>query len=402
MKKEEQPKKRLSWYWRILIITGAVIVAGIPLAYVPGLGNRYAEKVYPKLYSVEARITDKVPFALGELLMYVSAVIVAATVVISVVFGIAAIVRAVRRKKTTGAESGAEEEPRKMRGAGFYRMYMKVFLVLTVIGLWLYVFQWWLPYHDYVLGEKKHLRDFTVEDLEKARNAIVERINEAIKKVPRDAEGKIIYPTEEQEQRVIAESMRKLAGTYPRLAGFYAKPKAAWCSDVLDWMGIGGYTYPYTMELTYNKYVDPLYRYSLLTHETAHNKGYYKENEANFLSFLAAYLSDDPLMCYSGCVDGFLEVDEDYYAALRSLYGEEKAKEIYLAQPQIDETIVSDQADAREVADQAYAADDHPLEQYSDTAADIAEEGWDTQEQLIRDVGYHDVVYLIAEYFAER
>ena len=384
-----QSKRRIGLYWKILAVVGIVMVIGVVLAYVPGFGNRYAEKVYPKLYRVIAPVTNCFSFTLGEILMYAAAVIVAVTVVLLLIFGGIALYRKLRAK---GPMTG---------GARFLRVYMKCFLAIVVLGLWLFIFHWWIPYHDYVLGVKEHRRAFTLEEIQTARNNIVKRLNETITKVPRGEDGKILYPDSSQRFAVIREALRGLAADYPRFEGYIAEPKSAICSDVLDWMNIGGFTYPYSMEATYNKYISDFYYYTLIAHEIAHNKGYYKENEAEFLGFLACYTSDDPLMVSAGCYYAFFDIDEYYVGVLYELYDEEKAWEIYNAQPKMSDLAVEDAVAAVEAAEEAYNADDHPLQEYSEVASDAADIGWETQAELIENNSYADVVYLIVEYFSD-
>ena len=62
-------------------------------------------------------------------------------------------------------------------------------------------------------------------------------------------------------------------------------------------------------------------------------------------------------------------------------------------------SIYLDEMDAIESAEEAYAADDHPLQEYSDTAADVAETGWETQERISAENYYDDGTRLIMDYF---
>ena len=95
-------------------------------------------------------------------------------------------------------------------------------------------------------------------------------------------------------------------------------------------------------------------------------------------------------------------MDDYYYGALLQKYGgnEQAAAEEYFLQPQPLPVVYEDAKEAQEVVDEQYAADDHPLEEYKETAEDVAETGWDTQSTLIEGNGYDDAVYLVTEYFA--
>ena len=160
------------------------------------------------------------------------------------------------------------------------------------------------------------------------------------------------------------------------------------------------------MEITYNKYVNNLYWYTMIAHETAHYKGFYKENEGECMGILACLLSDDPLMVYSGCADYYFTVESKYINAMIEDYGLEEGmkrlKEEFAQDPDYtldEQQIFLDQEDAARVAQEAYEADSHPLENYSDTAEEVADTGWETQEVIAAENYYDDGYRLIMEYF---
>ena len=172
--------------------------------------------------------------------------------------------------------------------------------------LFIYTFHWVIPFRSNLLGKSKHKEvQYSEERLRLLRTYIVENLNAVSKQVKRDSEGHIQYDDIDAMYRTVADAMNNISDEYPRLKGYYPPMKAALCSDVLEYMWIGGFTYPYTMEVTYNKYITNLYYPSLLAHESAHHKGYYKENEANFLSYLACTNSEDPIVRYSAFLDMF-------------------------------------------------------------------------------------------------
>lgn len=395
-------KRSRHWYWKIIAAAGIIMLVFAPLAYISSFATWYADHVYPLIQAVLGRATGWFPFALGEVLMYVCAVYVAVTVVIVIVFGIRALVRrGKKRKPADPAEEADSVESGKPRSR-FFPRYMKVFLACVVIGLWLYVFNWWIPYHDYVLSEEKHKKEFSFDVVFYAHNELARMINEASAAAPRDASGRIIYPSREEAWDTVVRAMRSISGEYGRLKGYYPQPKVAMCSDVLDWMNIGGYTYPYTVELTYNKYVDNLYFYDLLAHEASHHKGYYKENEAMYLSFRACLASDDPLMNLGGLWDPYWRVYEAL-AELSEITEIEATDEIrrWFASNYVE---ISDQAyadikGAVLEAKEAYEQDEHPLEEYHEVAEQAADVGWETQAELIEEYSYDDVLQLILEYY---
>lgn len=392
MEKREKQKHRLSLYTRILLVIAVVWTVFFALSFVSSFDDWYVNHVFPVIHSVIARVFNVFPFAAGEMLMYCGAVLAALTVVLSLVHGAGILIRCIR--KNPG---------RKSR---FYRVYMKVILGIVVWLLWTYLFHWWIPYNGHVMGEETERRGYTIEEYRYVKNLIGERFRDAQKALPRDEAGRIIYPDKETAYQSVVRSMRNLSERYPRLQGYYGRPKAARCSDVLEWMRIGGYTYPYTMEITYNKYVDNLYWYTLIAHETAHYKGFYKENEGEHMGMLVCILSDDPIMVYSGCDSAYFRLLDDFASALEEEFGHEEGLRLYSQYQSEDadkmpdlEQLYLDETDAVKVAAEEYAADEHPLQEYSDTASDVADTGWETQESLEQGNYYDDSTRLIMEYF---
>ena len=422
-------KKSKHWYWKILAIACIIMLAFVPIAYVSGFATWYADHVYPLIQAVLGRATGWFPFALGEVLMYVCAVYIAVTVVILIVFGITALVRRGKKGKSAAQAAAVEAEqsapqaaaseateiagqqepagnPAPAKRSRFLPRYMKVFLVCVVLGLWLYVFNWWIPYHDYVLSKKDHQKEFAYEVLFYAHNELAKQINEACLAIKRDESGKIIYPSRDEAWDSVVRAMQLVSGEYGRLKGYYPMPKVAMCSDVLEWMNIGGYTYPYTLELTYNKYIDNLYFYNLLAHEAAHHKGYYKENEAMFLSFYACRASDDPMMVMGGLWDIYWRVYDALTTASEGLDAQgvkfSDEQKAYFASHYVEilPQAYDDFYGAREEAQEAYEEDDHPLEEYRETAEQAADVGWDTQAELIGEYSYDGVLQLVLEFYA--
>ena len=95
--------------------------------------------------------------------------------------------------------------------------------------------------------------------------------------------------------------MRKLAERYPALERpLYSPPKPVLASKLMSYANIGGMFFPFTMESNIN--VDNPFSTVpwTMAHELAHQCGFMREDEANFIAYLACKESDDALMRYSG------------------------------------------------------------------------------------------------------
>lgn len=387
---EERKKKGIGLYWKILIIAGCIMAVAFALSFWPRLCDRYTDNIYPHVLSVNAHVTNLVPFAIGEILMFAGAIVLAATVILSVVFAVRAIVLKVRGGRSP-------------RGFRFYRIWMKCILAIVVAVAWLYLFRWWIPFRGRVLGEPEKQSTFTLEELRYARNCMVETMNAACREQPRDADGRVIYEDKEAIYETVVRAMKSLSDRFPRLRGYYGLPKEAISSDFYEWMNIGGFTFSFSMEISVNRYVSRRYFYVLSCHEAAHNKGFFKENEAEFIAFLSSLASDDPRMVCEGVFDYFWDVDDAFYYALVDKYGEDLADMMYFMEPQPDALLFDDYAQAQEEAEELYAAEEHPLEeQFSEPAAEVADVGWETQDKLLAENSYSGVTRLILDYYAQQ
>lgn len=80
-----------------------------------------------------------------------------------------------------------------------------------------------------------------------------------------------------------------------------------------NYLGFTGYYNPFTGEAQVNTTVPKFLIPYIATHEMAHQIGYAKENEANFVGFLAAVSSHDTLFHYSTYVDLYRYANHEVY-----------------------------------------------------------------------------------------
>ncbi len=101
--------------------------------------------------------------------------------------------------------------------------------------------------------------------------------------------------------RAAVENMRALAETYPALSRpLYSPPKPVLFSELMSYADIAGMYFPFTVESNIN--VDgPFFTIpATMGHELAHQCGFMREDEANFIGYLACKDAADPLTRYSG------------------------------------------------------------------------------------------------------
>lgn len=405
-------KKRKPKYWKILLILLLVSAAGNLAGCIPAFCDWYTDHIYCLIEGGISRLTAPVPVAVGELLMYFGVLLV----LLAVLF---LILLLFLRKKA--------------RYRRFCRGWYKTFLMTLICVVFVYTFFWVIPFRGTVLGQGNPGKrtDFTFAEIRALTVYAANGVNAAAEEIGITADGKVDFPSESENRPKIAAAMQGLSGDFPRLNGYYPPVKTALCSDILERMGIGGYNYIYTMEPTRNKYLTPTYLPVLEAHELSHHKGYYKENEANFLSELALSQSDDPFLRFSGFWDMYQYVYDSYLSAqdelLRDMEAEGKlhlpefrdgmTKEEYMATAMEryrilteicgEEPVLSDRAgrimdSSYQIERAVYEADAHPIDEMpavQQVIQETADTGWETQGSILQENSYDGVTLLLLQYF---
>lgn len=366
-----------TYYWNMIMVLLFILLVFQMAACSTSFCDAYTDTIYEKVADILGRATGKIPIAIGELLMYLGIVLL----ILAVVFA-----------------GFLPYFGRKQRYRSFVKCYMKSILCIFVLVLLVYTFNWVIPLRSSLLGQgQQEEHQYSEKQLRILRAFIVEHLNELSGQVERDQEGHILYKDISTTNQEVAHAMQSIADQYPRLKGYYPPMKVALCSEILEYMWIGGYTYPYTMEITCNRYTDNLYYPSLFAHESSHHQGYYKENEANFLSYLGCIHSEDPVLRYSGYLTIYYYIDDAYTDILMQL--EDDALWEEYDKVQVADQVWTDQSESSEESDAEFYMDEHPFEGFPQFAEYTADIGWETQGELLQENSYDGVVALMLDYY---
>lgn len=121
------------------------------------------------------------------------------------------------------------------------------------------------------------------------------------------------------------EAMALAAEDYPMLDGYAPKPKPVLFSRGMSMIDITGIYIPFTFEANVNVDVEAYNIPFTMMHELAHYKGFMREDEANFIAFLACRKMADPVFQYSGYALSLLHTGNALYSADPGLYREVNA-----------------------------------------------------------------------------
>lgn len=149
---------------------------------------------------------------------------------------------------------------------------------------------------------------------------LAENAAESGKKVQRDQNGTAVLTG--NTYQIAAQAVNDLHQKYDFIYDGYAAPKGVVFSRAMSYMNITGVYFPLTFEANVNvdvpKYTIP----STMCHELAHVRGFMREEDANFVSFLACTMADNDDLNYSGYMMALSYSANALYAADKELYAE--------------------------------------------------------------------------------
>lgn len=100
--------------------------------------------------------------------------------------------------------------------------------------------------------------------------------------------------------QVLEESFQNEPLLRQASSGGLANPKPLQLSKLMTRLGVSGYYIPYTGEATYNDLTPASELPFVIAHEKAHQRGYARENEADFIAFVVCIEAANPYVQYSG------------------------------------------------------------------------------------------------------
>lgn len=259
---------------------------GMALIYIPekrpALVERlYSEGVYLTIGRMLSSVTGILPFSIAELLfILVPAAFIVYTIIVLIKFF-----------------SG--------RDNSFMLLieYAVNILVIISIAFFSFVGIWGLNYYRMPFASIANLevRPASVKELEGLCQALIERANALRASVSTDSEGSMDIPGSSRDiLNDCYKGYEVIAHRYPALAGSYGNPKPILLSELMNYTGICGIYFPFTGEANVNVSIPESSLPSTASHEMAHQRGFSREDEANYISYLACTAHPDVNFKYSG------------------------------------------------------------------------------------------------------
>ena len=147
---------------------------------------------------------------------------------------------------------------------------------------------------------------------------MVNTANELNNEVNRDGAGNLLFDDNFQKSAVL--TMEKIGNIYEILGGYYPMPKLVFITDLLSYQKVTGVYSPFTVEANYNGAIPEYELPFTVCHELSHLKGFMREEEANFIAWLACLESDVAEFRYSAAVIAFVYAGNDLYRYDKETY----------------------------------------------------------------------------------
>jgi len=155
-----------------------------------------------------------------------------------------------------------------------------------------------------------NMEKYNQSDLLEMNGILVEKINRAKKEL---IAGKTVYPSNQQLFGMVSQAYQKLSAGYPFLKYQPASLKSSIWGWLGNYTGFTGYYNPFSGEAQVNTTIPKFLQAFVACHEVGHQLGYAKENEANFVGYLAAANSGNTLFEYSVYLDMFTYANRNLY-----------------------------------------------------------------------------------------
>lgn len=188
---------------------------------------------------------------------------------------------------------------------------LKLLVVFAFIYIVFNIF-WGINYDRKGIAYQLDLKQlpYDTSDLKLIQQILLQKVN-AAKTVVMKNHG--VFPSTKvlikRAEKVYDEAQK----IYPFLEYKNLSVKGSFYGIPGDYLGFTGYYNPLTGEAQINTTVPEFMQPYIATHEMAHQLGYAKENEANFVGYLAAVNSQDTLFHYSTYFDLFIYTNREVF-----------------------------------------------------------------------------------------
>lgn len=257
----------------------------------------FARGIYYNLSQIISTITGIFPFSVAEVFVLCSPVIL---IIVLILF--------IRNVMKSAGRRGMILYKAVINILCAISLLFFIYVIFDAVNYYRYPFSY---YAGFEAGKS------TVDELYSVGEDLVERANEVREGLDNeDSEG--VFKLSKSMSDVsedARDAFTSLAKEYPVFKGHYGKNKIFITSKYISYSKMVGFFVPFTMEANNNVDVVDYNIPSDMCHELAHLHGFIKEDEANFIAYLACIKSGNKEFEYSGLVQAYICIENALYEA---------------------------------------------------------------------------------------
>ncbi|HOQ00872.1 MAG TPA: DUF3810 domain-containing protein [Acetivibrio clariflavus] len=300
----------------LLLIPLGLFISHISTSYPDTIEKLYSMGLYRAIAAPLNFISGLVPFSLGELLL--------------VGFVILVILQLIRLAIQIFRMPSQIKKELLNFGANF--------VVFISLVYFCFVIFWGLNYQRLPFSQIAGLKvePATVDELVAVCENLLEQAKELRKYVSENDKGAMFLPAGKQDALKRAyKGYESAARIYPELGGNFSRPKGVFLSEIMSYLGLEGIYSIYTGEANVNiSMPDSTFPFTTC-HEMAHQRGFAREDEANYIAYIVCKNHPDIDFQYSGVLSALIyagnalyRTDPDKYSKLRSKYSEGMTRDL--------------------------------------------------------------------------
>ena len=275
----------------------------------------YASEIYPVFSETISFFTAKTSASLAE-------ITIITLIILLIIYTVGMVINTAKHKT-----------------ADFFKNYIANIVAAAAILYFLFVLFCGLNYYRYEFAfySGLEIKESSKEELINLCEVLINDANEMRSKLQTtENETASLYDHNYYGTAKRAKnSFNNISTKYEILKGNYPAPKPVKLSKAMSHMNITGMFFPYTFEANVNVDIPPYQVPSTMLHELVHLRGFMREDEANFISYLACIDSGYDDFAYSGTMlaltysmNALYAEDYDAFEKLYETYSENVKNDI--------------------------------------------------------------------------
>lgn len=256
--------------------------------------NIYSLKIYPLIATIFRMLFGWIPFSIGDIFWLLLFLFLARQLFL--------LFRIIFIKKR-----------RALHKENLIPFLYSFLLFITIFYIFFNIF-WGINYNRQGIAKQLHLtiKEYSLDELKSINAVLTQKINSTKQSLLRN---KHTYSNPKNLFVMTDSAYKNAAKKYPFLTYRFPSIKISMWGWLGNYTGFLGYYNPATGEAQVNTTVPKFTQPFTACHEVAHQLGYAKEMEANFVGYLAASSSTDTVFQYSVYTDLFTYANRTLYFA---------------------------------------------------------------------------------------